>query len=100
MLKPGKGLRADLADLSEGFVEFLYDQIAEVREALDTFFHDDSCKDITLELEQNYDWDREEDSFGKKAFASYGDDVHEIRVTVIETPKGDLKLDIREWYND
>ena len=97
MMKPGKGLRADL---SEGTIEFINDSIVEVGEALDIFFHDDTCTDITVELESIYGWDREEDSYGKKAYASHGDDVHEIRVTVIETFKGDLKLDIREWYEE
>jgi hypothetical protein len=96
MLRPGKGIRANL---TEEFTDYLVEQLGELREALDTFNRDDECTDLTLELEGNYDWDRIEDSYGKKAWTAYGDNTHEIRVSVIETPKGDLKIDIREWYD-
>jgi hypothetical protein len=44
-------------------------------------------------------WERVKDNFGTKAFVSIPYKDGELRVTVVLSKQGELKLDIREWYD-
>ena len=102
-LAPGKG--AHLV-LNEMYQEFLARALEDIGNAYSDQAHDTDPKAVitllteTLEGDnRNFDWTLETDNFGIKAYASTPYKEGELRVTVVHTSRGELKLDIREWWN-
>lgn len=94
MFKPGKGVRVAL---DRDIAPFLEDAMSELNEA--TYNHVYTDMNALETLCNNYDWNDQNDQYGDKAVKV--EDLangNQLRVTLIIDPKGELKLDIREWY--
>lgn len=94
MFKPGKGVRVTV---DRDVATFLEDAMAELNEA--TYHHIHNDENAIDHLYVHFDWDKESDQYGEKATKSIElDNGNELRIALVATPKGDLKVDIREWY--
>jgi hypothetical protein len=101
---PGKG--AHLV-LNEQILAFVQDTLAEVRG-----FYSDEAHDVdpqavlngllslneTTDRGDTFSWEEEKDNFGHKVLARMPYKKGELRLTVVLTKRGELKLDIREWF--
>lgn len=103
-LKAGKGLQLHL---TEDMIEWLTATMDEVRTAFGseaTYIQlDEGEMALRARLGHVEGWFFESDKFGKRMVASYSEDGEdssdELRVAVIVTARGDLKLDVRTWYS-
>jgi hypothetical protein len=99
-LFPGKG--AHLV-LNEEILSYIQRALEDINDMYDDAQHDESPSlviDGLLDEEATHqcDWTEENDSFGRKAYASKQYKEGELRITVVLTKRGELKLDIREWF--
>jgi len=100
-LLPGKGAHIVL---NEQILAFITEALEDVKKCYSDELHDD--EPITV-LDQLMDptvanradeWYKVKDNFGTKVFAKMPYKKGELRLTVVHTKQGDLKLDLREWY--
>jgi len=99
-LYPGKG--AHLV-LNEEILDFVRGTLEDINGVYSDEQHDESPAlviDGLLDGEIMHEntWTEENDNFGRKAYASKHYKEGELRITVVFTKRGELKLDIREWY--
>jgi hypothetical protein len=104
-MAPGKGvhfvltekylgwLRDALHDVDVVYSDEAHDQQAEI--VVNTMTDPESDEISEFELT----WERVKDNFGTKSFVSIPYKDGELRVTVVLSKQGELKLDIREWYD-
>jgi len=93
---PAKGAHLELNDR---YLAWLQERLVEIDES----YSDEDCEDkafgpILDALLEYEGWTEEKDNFGRKVFASIGYKAGELRITVVHTKRGEIKLDIREWY--
>lgn len=100
VLQPGKGF---FGIASEDTLAFLAEALREVTEAYEEgggdAGHDEEPKNILKALLSTDGWTAENDRFGKKAFKSIPVGEGAYRVTLVLTAKGELKIDIRNWFD-
>lgn len=103
-LKPGKGLHADLTEknitfLQEALADLINPNLASPVVTYSDTLHDENPKQVVEHLLKRDGWeDGGKDDFGQKVYRSIETSKGELRFTVILTKKGELKLDIRTWY--
>jgi len=93
-LKPGKGVHIDLTQRNLNFLRSTLQHVAEI---YSDELHDQKPKEI-LDYCKAAGFEFEEDNFGKKVFKRIEASKGDLRLTIILTKKGELKLDIRTWY--
>jgi hypothetical protein len=99
-LRPGKGF---MGIANEESLEFLHEAINDVHAAYlnagGDSTHDEDPRLILKELLTKEGWSPENDTFGKKAFKSIPVGEGAYRVTLVLTKNGDLRLDVRSWFD-
>jgi len=95
-LAPGKG--AHLV-LNAEILEFVREALTTVDKYYSDEHHDNEPGIVIDDLLTEPGWSEEKDNFGRKAFTLMSYKEGELRVTVVHTKRGELKLDIREWFN-
>jgi hypothetical protein len=112
-LRPGKGAHLHLSGDTLGFFTLALSEVYDVlckegtrdlNEALDEMGAEALFKELKesvmdTEAETPQHWHYVSDNFGKKLYTSMVWKSGEYRLTVVLTDNGDLKLDVREWYN-
>lgn len=99
-LRPGKGVQFPLTDET---ADWLSDVMYAVYEAFGT--HTAYIREYEAEQElrsrlSEGDWTYSKDSYGHKMTIAYEfDDGSELRVAVVVNVKGELRLDIRTWFD-
>lgn len=96
-LKPGKGLHSYI---NQEVLDFLMKNLAEVSQFYDDHQADEDSRVIFQALRSGAqpEWNYEDDSFGKKLWIGIPHAQGELRFTIVLSKKGELKLDIRAWY--
>jgi len=95
---PGKGAHLELNDRYLNWLQKVLEDIDicySDEDADDKAF--DPILDSLLESEMNQ-WTEEKDNFGRKVYVAIPYKEGELRVTVVHTKRGEIKLDIREWF--
>jgi hypothetical protein len=99
-LYPGKGAHLIL---NESVRDFVAQALADVGNVYSDQLHDANPMAVITLLSDpddapRFKWVQEKDNFGTKAYVAMPYRDGELRVTVVLTKKGELRLDIREWF--
>jgi hypothetical protein len=100
---PGKGIHLVL---NEEYRNFVARALEDIDQCYSDDMHDEDPQQVIMALTSGDEdlalgkWGYEKDNFGVKAIARTPYKNGELRVTVVLTNKGELKLDIREWYEN
>jgi hypothetical protein len=100
-MAPGKGVHAVL---NQEVLDFVKACLEDIESCYSDEIHDSEPIDVINTLKG---WDRDEDekwselkdNFGHKVFRIMPYKDQELRVTVVLTKQGELRLDIRQWYD-
>jgi hypothetical protein len=101
-LKPGKGFHGTV---TSEVLNFLADAINDVREAYvdgggtELVDEGEAFKVLNLVTGFSSGWTSTKDKFGKKLYREIDWQGGSYRVTVVLNSHGELKIDIRQWYN-
>jgi hypothetical protein len=93
-LKPLKGCHIVM---QQRVMDFLCTTLEQVDKNYSDEMHEHKPKQVLDSLISLHGWTREKDDFGDKAFKVLDAAEGELRITVVLTKKGELKLDIRPW---
>jgi len=92
---PAKGAHLEL---NEKYLAWMQGRLIEI-EAEYSDENADDDKDAVLDAMLEYEgWAEEKDNFGRKVFAATPYKEGELRITVVHTKRGEIRLDIREWF--
>lgn len=96
--RPGKGLRIPLdAGLADWLTEVMGNIADEIEMAAKSRTAESAV--VTEPEGELSDWESDSDKYGSKVSTSYDlESGGQVKVTVIATPEGKLRLDIREWF--
>lgn len=99
-LQPGKGghfhLNADTLEFFTNVFTLLNDELGEdLNERLDN----DEETEIFKELKAKGSWEFQKDKFGQKLYREFPWQDGAYRITVVLNNRGELKLDVREWFD-
>lgn len=101
-LKPGKGFHGTI---TEEVLEFLADALGDIRDAYvenggpELVDGGEAFKVHNLIKSYSSDWHETKDKFGKKLYREIPWQGGAHRVTVVLNSSGELKIDVRHWYN-
>jgi hypothetical protein len=91
-LKPGKGLRLNF----QPALSYILDEFDKLEKLAEEFEGRPSA--FMLALKEN-GWTYYEDKFGDCCYIESSEGARDVfRITVVLTTKGELKLDLRNWY--
>lgn len=100
-LKPGKGAHLDLTEEVIVWISQVIQEAELKYQSEDGDALQDNGKGLELLKEfERLGWEREDDKFGKKAYRQLPWQEGAIRITVVLGKQGNLKLDVRYWYDE
>lgn len=107
-LQPGKGCHLDLTEETLDFLQSCFMDLwnaagtgdAEDNPTLDTLIDSGEGMQYLKDINNSAThWKKSKDNFGTKLYKALPWNDGEIRVTVVLNARGELKLDVRFWYD-